>query len=111
MPERMKAYHSEWSDDSLVLARGDGIVIDDGEAWKYQYSHMDASGKYDLWYRQPNPLDEDDQNTALRDHFAGQAMLGFMAEAYAGIHKDEVPRLAAESYYIADAMMKERESK
>lgn len=49
--EERKFYHSEWPLTQLLEARGDGMLIDDGEAWRYRYSHADANGKYDVLYR------------------------------------------------------------
>ena len=47
-----KFYHSEWKLTDLLKARNDGLLTDEGEAWKYRYSHMDGTGgKYDLLFR------------------------------------------------------------
>ena len=50
--EERKFYHSEWPLTSLLEARKDGLVTDEGEAWKYRYTHKDGTGgKYDLLFR------------------------------------------------------------
>jgi hypothetical protein len=51
--ETAKLYHSNWPISDLLKAREpEGLVTDDGEAWKYQYTHADAKGgKYDLVFR------------------------------------------------------------
>lgn len=73
--EKMKAYHEKWTHDDLMKARGDGIVIDEGEAWRYEFSHLDDLGHYDLWYRPQDPLAPTvAEDRSLRDWFAGQAL-------------------------------------
>lgn len=51
--ETCKLYHSRWPTEDLLKAREPGgLITDDGEAWKYQYTHSDAQGGlYDLVYR------------------------------------------------------------
>ncbi|WP_375187771.1 hypothetical protein [Sphingobium yanoikuyae] len=49
--EERKFYLSDWTISQLLEARSDGLVTDDGEAWRYRYTHKDAKGKYDLLYR------------------------------------------------------------
>ena len=49
--EERKFYLSDWTVSQLLEARSDGLVTDDGEAWRYRYTHKDAKGKYDLLYR------------------------------------------------------------
>ena len=48
--ENMRAYHSEWNHDDRMKAHN-GISIDDGDDWHYEYTHGDNEGKYDMWYR------------------------------------------------------------
>ena len=45
----------------------------------------------------------------LRDYFAGQAIAGILAQGFfrAG-NRDDRPVIAANSYYLADAMLRER---
>lgn len=129
--EKLKAYHKDWSYEDLGKARDQGIVIDDGEAWRYQHTHEDALGKYDIWYRNTSPLDvpaEDEpmafpvacmtdndffqrEGMTLRDWFAGQAMMGMITTAGApainGLEGHELTT-ASYAYAIADAMMEAR---
>ncbi len=51
--EWCKLYHSRWPTEDLLKAREPGgLITDDGEAWKYHYTHSDAQGgPYDLVYR------------------------------------------------------------
>ncbi|MDH0127143.1 hypothetical protein N7376_24560 [Brucella intermedia GD04153] len=50
--ERAKFYHHQWPMDRLLAARRDGLVDHSGgEAWRYEYSHKDEHGKYDILYR------------------------------------------------------------
>lgn len=104
-PERMKAYHSKWSHDDLMKARGTGIVIDDGEAWRYEYTHKDALGVYDLWYRHPNPLEPKAEKT-LRDEFAMAALAGLLS---GGTQWDSAAKAAEAAYTAADAMLEARD--
>ena len=107
MTERMKAYHADWSIDDRLKAHK-GIVIDDGEAWKYEYTHKDAQGEYDLWYRHGNPLSREPlaEERTLRDYFAGQALAN-MAGFHAGDAFD--PKgVSKAAYQYADAMLQAR---
>ncbi|MBA8838342.1 hypothetical protein [Ochrobactrum sp. RH2CCR150] len=50
--ERGKFYHHQWPMEKLLEARRDGLVDHSGgEAWRYEYSHKDEHGKYDILYR------------------------------------------------------------
>lgn len=50
--ERAKFYHHQWQMERLLEARRDGLVDHSGgEAWRYEYSHKDEHGKYDILYR------------------------------------------------------------
>ncbi len=50
--ERGKFYHHHWPMEKLLEARRDGLVDHSGgEAWRYEYSHKDEHGKYDILYR------------------------------------------------------------
>lgn len=50
--ERGKFYHHHWPMGKLLEARRDGLVDHSGgEAWRYEYSHKDENGKYDVLYR------------------------------------------------------------
>lgn len=50
--ERAKFYHHQWPMERLLEARRDGLVDHSGgEAWRYEYSHKDEHGKYDILYR------------------------------------------------------------
>jgi hypothetical protein len=50
--ERAKFYHHQWPMKRLLEARRDGLVDHSGgEAWRYEYSHKDEHGKYDILYR------------------------------------------------------------
>ncbi|WP_313031790.1 hypothetical protein [Brucella sp.] len=50
--ERAKFYHHQWPMERLLAARRDGLVDHSGgEAWRYEYSHKDEHGKYDILYR------------------------------------------------------------
>lgn len=50
--EKKKFYHNEWPHDALMAARRDGFIDHNGgEAWRYQFTHKDEKGKYDLLYR------------------------------------------------------------
>jgi|GEM_PF-1705761 len=50
--ERGKFYHHQWPMEKLLEARRDGLVDHSGgEAWRYEYSHKDENGKYDILYR------------------------------------------------------------
>lgn len=51
--ETCKFYHSQWPTEDLLKARGPyGLITDDGEAWRYRYTHSDGQGGiYDLVYR------------------------------------------------------------
>lgn len=50
--ERGKFYHHQWPMERLLEARRDGLVDHSGgEAWRYEYSHKDEHGKYDILYR------------------------------------------------------------
>ena len=50
--ERAKFYHHQWPMKRLLGARRDGLVDHSGgEAWRYEYSHKDEHGKYDILYR------------------------------------------------------------
>lgn len=49
--EERKFYRSEWPDAKLLEARDSGLLTDDGEAWRYRYTHKDGKGEYDLLYR------------------------------------------------------------
>lgn len=80
MSEAIKFYHASWSDEDLMKARGDGIVIDDGEALRYLHTHTDEFGKYDLWSRNPAPIDEAKQAAKDRlERIATAAMQGMLA--------------------------------
>lgn len=111
--EKMKAYHDKWAHDDLMKARGDGIVIDQGEAWRYEFSHQDALGHYDLWYRPEDPLAPNEDNRSLRDWFAGQALasVGTWMPAHGGSDlgsKAAMQARALWAYEQADAMIAER---
>ncbi|MBM7328755.1 hypothetical protein JS562_37690 [Agrobacterium sp. S2] len=50
--ERAKFYHHQWPMERLLEARRGGLVDHSGgEAWRYEYSHKDEHGKYDILYR------------------------------------------------------------
>lgn len=51
--EERKFYHDAWPLQKLLEARalGNGLLTDDGEAWRYRLTHSDARGKYDVLYR------------------------------------------------------------
>ncbi len=51
--EERKFYHDAWPLTKLLEARdlGNGLLTDDGEAWRYRLTHSDARGKYDVLYR------------------------------------------------------------
>ncbi len=51
--EERKFYHDEWPLAQLLEARdlGNGLLTDDGEAWRYRLTHSDARGKYDVLFR------------------------------------------------------------
>ncbi|WP_205468002.1 hypothetical protein [Maritalea myrionectae] len=108
----MKAYHADWSIDDRLKAH-EGIVIDDGEAWRYEYTHKDAQGHYDLWYRHGDPLARKPlaEEKTLRDYFAGQALAGMITTAAApclnGLDGSE-PLVAKYAYVMADAMLQAR---
>jgi len=106
MTERMKAYHDKWDGDDLAKARADGIVIDNGEAWKYEYTHKDELGKYDLWYRTIDPLNPEimQSDMTLRDYFAGQALMGHLAS----FGESDPKGIAQSAYEFADAMLEAR---
>jgi hypothetical protein len=44
----------------------------------------------------------------LRDYFAAKAMVGITQALAQGIRPHDVPKLAEDAYFIADAMLKER---
>lgn len=47
-----KFYHKDWCIYDLLQARKDGLLIDGGEAWRYDLTANDGvGGKYDLLYR------------------------------------------------------------
>ena len=103
--DKMKAYHSVWSHDDRMKAHS-GIVIDDGEAWRYLYTHEDAEGPYDLWYRNTDPFANEDRT--LRDWFAGQALPVFLnAVCFNGEALWYDTALAAKNAYEAAGAMLE----
>ncbi len=112
MTERMKAYHDKWAGSDLAKACGDGIVIDSGEAWRYEYTHKDELGKYDLWYRTTDPLNPElmQSDMTLRDYFAGQALAGLI-QAYATqavSPTSSIREIASEAFVAADEMLEAR---
>ena len=44
---------------------------------------------------------------SLRDHFAGLAMQSILSVLATGIRPCEMPKLAADAYFVADAMLVE----
>lgn len=110
MTEWMKAYHADWPDDDLRKARGDGVVTDDGEAWRYQHTHKDALGIYDVWFRHPDPLDRHPsmEDRDLRDCFAEAALVGLLSGFYAGSTSANLHEVPEEAFKIADAMLAAR---
>lgn len=123
--ERMKAYHNSWSTDDIAKARGHGIVIDDGEAWRYQYTHTDEIGIYDLWYRDTDPITDPADSSApafahgdpehggdpgmtLRQWYAGKALQGYLSSCNPGLPSDHAAAVIAEqAFKLADAMLAE----
>jgi len=53
-------------------------------------------------------LGSDANDMTLRDYFAAQAMVGITQALAQGIRPHDVPKLAADAYFLADAMLKER---
>lgn len=50
--EEKKFYHCDWKLTELLEARNDGLITDEGEAWRYSYTGKDGKrGKYDMLYR------------------------------------------------------------
>lgn len=64
----------------------------------------------------PNPglanencqLQGDLTGMTLRDYFAAKAMVGITQALAQGIRQHDVPKLAADAYFLADAMLKAR---
>lgn len=56
--ETCKFYHSQWPVEDRLKARGPyGLITDDGEAWRYEYTHSDADGgPYDVVCRPRSAL-------------------------------------------------------
>lgn len=56
--ETCKFYHSQWPVEDRLKARGPyGLITDDGEAWRYEYTHSDADGgPYDFVCRPRSAL-------------------------------------------------------
>lgn len=54
--ERGKFYHKHWPMGKLLEARRGGLVDHSGgEAWRYEYTHKDENGEYDMLYRRLAP--------------------------------------------------------
>lgn len=79
--ETCKLYHSRWPTEDLLKAREPGgLITDDGEAWKYQYTHSDAQGgPYDLVYR---PV-ATPPSAVVDDKMVEAAILEFAEASYA----------------------------
>lgn len=45
----------------------------------------------------------------LRDYFAAHAMQAILSVLAEGIRPRDVPKMAADAYFVADAMLKERD--
>lgn len=59
--ERRKFYHHGYSTAELLKARKSPpeFFTDDGEAWRYEYTHSDGEGgAYDMLYRPASPTVE-----------------------------------------------------
>lgn len=128
--QRLRAYHHQWSRVDRMKARGEGIFIDNGEAWRYEHTDTDDFGKYDLWSRSPSvlstsggpafPVPDTDEaqesylGMTLRDWFAGQALQGLYggrAGAYVDTAQVSLRADADLAYALADAMLAAREAK
>lgn len=46
----------------------------------------------------------------LRDYFAGQVMVGITQALAQGVRPHDVPKMAADAYFLADAMLKARQA-
>jgi hypothetical protein len=46
----------------------------------------------------------------LRDYFAAKAMVGITQALAQGVRPHDVPKLAADAYFLADAMLKARDA-
>lgn len=75
----------------------------------------DGGPAFPVMWSEQSGIDYSIQNVAvpgmsLRDWFAGQAMNGFIIRIDVKLATDETEKLAADSYAVADAMLKARQS-
>lgn len=130
MKHTLKVYKDSADRASYLTARFDkhktgNSFLWAGHRWAYECTNFDDAGDYDLLYRfddQPYPeeLSVTTDDLTIRDYFAAKALQGlcansggpFQANNMSGwaIVNCDIDDIAAESYKLADAMLRAREA-
>lgn len=125
MKYTMKVYKESAKHPSYLEARfgkgktGNSFLFE-GHRWAYEHTSFDDDGDYDLLYRfDDKPYQEEVSVTTddltIRDYFAAKAMAAIVRRwdghsFGGGPESPQYKELAEDAYFIADAMLRARES-